>query len=98
MEANDIDFGTGLGEQVRLAGELACEKYMEAAGLSHKGYSEDQVAGMFLRDLEAAVDRTAVLDGLKSFQEHLPPDAEMTAEGRREVLVRTMRLIESGPA
>ncbi len=95
MEAKDIDFGTGLGDQILSAGELACDEYMETAGLSHKGYSADQIAGMFLRDLETAVDRKAVLDGLRKFQESLPPDAEMTAEERREVLVRTVRLIES---
>lgn len=93
MEAKDIDFKTGFGEQVRLAGELACEKYMEAAGLSHKGYAEDDIARMFLGDLEGAVDREAVLDGLRTFQERLPPDAEMTAEERREALVLVVRQI-----
>ncbi len=74
MRSEPLELIGSIKEQLVIAAGIAAEHYADEAGLTHKGYSEDQINDLLIEDLSKGVSRGAVSVATQYFIDSFPKD------------------------
>lgn len=97
MRSEPLELVGSIKEQLVIAAGIAAEHYADEAGLSHKGYSEDQINDLLIEDLSKGVSRGAVSVATQTFIDRFPKDIQdMTGEAMRGTLIAALQECNRG--
>jgi hypothetical protein len=97
MQTEPLELMGSLKEQLVTAAEIAAEAYADAAELSFKGYSEDQINDLLIEDLSKGVSRNAIKIATQTFVSRIPEDIpKMTDEAMRKTLIASLQECNRG--